>query len=228
MTISKTYLLLAVMVSSLTTACNRMPPECADPRVLDTLKSVEADMLQRETKLTHVKFTIDRFEASDPHTLAVDEKLRTRSCVVGMKYRVTDEALALWNAPIEDPRINAIARVFSKAIPLVAAADSLEDGTRPMDQDMVNLTMNAIAAEAKDKLAPLGGVGNQRLSLSDSTVSYTVRMSEDRSKSSSYIVETTLSKAVTEAIGLVESFAEIAASGGTPTTRPAGISPSRP
>jgi cell division septation protein DedD len=226
-------LLLAVFVSTFTTACDHMPPECADPKVLDMLKSIEAENLQKG--FTHVKFTVDRFESADPHTLSVDEKIKARTCAVDMKYKITDEAQSLWNAPNDDPRINTIARELLKAVsPMASAMMSAVKDTGPMDQSLVNSSMCALStscsipagpmdqslvnssmytvkAEAQKMFSTLGGLDNQRISLAAPTLNYTLRNNEDKSKHSDYIVEAAISQSATEAIHLLESFSEIVA-----------------
>jgi len=171
---------LALIVSVFAPGCNHMPPECADPAVLDTLKSIEAENLQKHSD---VKFDVERFEIDDPHTVSIDDKVMTRSCVVNVKYKISDGAQSmlksLYSGPGYDPRAIQVL-TWGRANEVAA--------------------LGGINSQRISLAAP------------DSAVSYSVRNNEDRSKASSYIVEVSMLKMATEAIcGLEEAASALAA-----------------
>jgi hypothetical protein len=199
---------LSVCISTLAlavaaTGCNKMPPECADAQSIDLLKKVLVDNMLAGDNFKTVRLKADQFEASDSHTTAVDDKLQTRSCAADVTYRVSDAALTLLNAPLDDPRLSLVFRLLIKNNGGEAALMFLgqpEEATPlpPFFLQQANVIRTTAKASIKGGKLKLG------------EISYKLRMSEEHSSSVQFLLETKIPHQPQAALALIESFAEYA------------------
>lgn len=185
--------------------CSKMPPECASPETVGLLKSILSDSLKKSSGFKNVVISPDRFETTDPHTVAVDETLYTRSCKVDVSYRVSDEALALINAPLSDPRQSSVFRQFLKDNGAGAALLLL--GNPDSEQPLPELVLMSIGADKVLDTARSATAG-KKLEFKD--LSYTVRRSEENTTAGQFIVEALIPDASQKLFSMVEMFSEYA------------------
>lgn len=198
-----------------------MPPECGDPESLKTLKSVISDVLKKKSGFKNVAWSVDRFDASDAHTIAVDEKLHTRSCKVHVDYRISEAALQLIKAPDSDPRlIPVITNILKDSGANISLMEMTQGGTLRMDAlkvlgiaDKVLIPARTLAEDGKIPI--------------EESLAYSIRRSEDRNSGGDFVVECSISDEMIKVFMLAESFSEYSNNPQATATKSEAVKPAQ-
>jgi len=224
-------------------------PSCGSEEVLFTLKGVEINILKENGNFNGFPLTLDRFIATDPVTLASDEKLRRRTCSVKMAYMISDrskELLQSLASDNNDARLIPIARSYiaslnlnlnqivalGNTMPVIAGLALHPEGlveSDPHAAEVAKMALGSVIASHSNEINKLGAAKDWKISLAPSKVQYTVRVNEDQNVKTSFVVDSELSKDAIRAIQALELLAIYSQTPSSSTTAAAPpISPTAP
>ncbi|MGO9211469.1 MAG: SHOCT domain-containing protein [Terriglobales bacterium] len=199
-------------------------PSCGSEEVLFTLKGLEVNILKENGNFNGFPLTPDRFIATDPVTLASDEKLRRRTCSVKMVYMISDRSKELLQSLASDnnnARLIPIARSYIASLnlnfnqivalgntnPVVARLalhpEELVESD-PHAAEVAKMALGSAIASYSNEINKLGTAKDWKISLAPSKVQYTVRVNEDQNVKTSFVVDSELSKDAIRAVQALE------------------------
>jgi hypothetical protein len=199
-------------------------PSCGSEEVLFTLKGVEINILKENGNFNGFQLTPDRFLATDPVTLASDEKLRGRTCSVKMVYMISDRSKELLQSLASnnnDARLIPIARNYiaslslnfnqivalGNTMPVIAGLALHPEGlveSDPHAPEVAKMALGSVIASHSNEINKLGAAKDWKISLAPSKVQYTVRLNEDQKVKTAFVVDSELSKDAIKAVEALE------------------------
>ena len=188
-----------------------MPPPCGSEEVLATLKGLEINILKANGNFNGFPLTPDRFIATDPVTLASDEKLRRRTCSVKMVYMISDRSRELLQSLAsnkDDARLIPIAKNYISSVNLSFLQLRPEElaESNPGAAGLARLALATEIASCSQEIERLGRAKDGKISLAPSKVQYTVRVNEDQNVKTSFVVDSELSKDAIRAVLALECY----------------------